>query len=392
MTKGLDRRVLLTSGLALGAVAVHPVRAERKSIIAYVGSYTPNGHGVFKYSFDNRLGVLAPLGLAAPLANPSWITLDPQRNLLFALSEIEHGLVTAFAISPQNGSLSRINAVSAGASGPVYAALHPSGRFLLIANYTGGGVAVLSIDSDGALGGPVEVIAAARPAPPPPPAAQEAANLALSDHSAPHMHMIAADPTGRFAIAADAGSDRIYVWRIDTESGRLTPAATPFISTLPGSAPRHFVFHPNGRRLYDLQEHDGVVCGYAFDPSNGALTLEQMMPTAPDGFAGSNLASELTLSLDGRFLFAGNRLRNSVRTIALGRSGRMRLESETWIQGDYPRSFTLDPSGRFLICCNQRSDNLTVFGVDPKTGALGFTGHFNAIGSPAVAAFHRVAG
>jgi 6-phosphogluconolactonase (cycloisomerase 2 family) len=329
------------------------------------------------------------LGVAAALTNPTWITIDAARGRLFALSETDQGAVTAFEINPTDGGLRRINVVSSGGAGPAYISLHPSGRFLLVANYVGGSVAVLGVGADGALSGPLDVQLAAHVAMGAP-GSLELANLGVSDHAAPHMHMIAADPSGRFVIADDAGSDRIYVWRLDPQSGRLTPAATPFTPTPPGSAPRHFVFTPDGRRLFDLQEHDGLLSAYAFDPQTGSLSLEQTVQTLHPGFAGSSLASELALSPDGRFLYAANRLRNTITTVALRPDGRLEPVSEAWVQGDHPRSFSIDPTGRFLICCNQRSDDLTTFSIDRATGALTFTGRFDAIGSPAVLAFHRL--
>jgi 6-phosphogluconolactonase (cycloisomerase 2 family) len=396
-TPTLTRRGALI-GVAALAAASRASAAAAGPIMAYVGSYTPEGHGVFQYRFDPRTGALSPVGLAAAITNPTWITLDPARGRMFVLSETDDfgpdhtGSVTVFDIDPRTGALTRRNTVSSGGAGPAYISLHPSGRFVLVANYVGGSVAVLGVTPVGDLTPPLDIRAIPKPAAPPVPDPSELGNLGLSDHTSAHMHMIAADPSGRFVIADDAGSDRINVWRLDPATGKLTPAATPFVTTPSGSAPRHFVFAAGGRRLFDLQEHDGDLTAYAFDPATGALTPEQTLPTLNPGYAGSSLASELAPSHDGRFLFAGERLRNTIVTVAIGPGGRLRRVSEAWTQGDHPRSFSLDPTGRFLICCNQRSDNLTTFAVNPATGALTFTGRFDAIGSPAVVAFWRAGG
>jgi len=394
MIPALTRRGALFGAAAVAGFSAHPtLGAVPAEVMAYVGSYTPDGHGIMQYRFDSRTGALSAVGLAAQIASPTWITLSPSGRQLFALSEVDDfgvghtGSVTAFTVNPEDGSLVRRNTVSSGGAGPAYLSLHPSGRFALVANYGGGSVAVLGITPDGDLTDPLDIQAAPRPATPPTPDPAQLRNLALSDHTAPHMHMVAADPSGRFVIADDAGSDRINVWRIDLTSGRLTPAAAPFVTTPSGSAPRHFVFAKSGRRLFDLREHDGVLNSYAFDPATGALSLEQTVSILHAGFEGSSLASELILSSDGRFLFAGNRLRNTIATVAVSPSGALRVVSEVWTQGDHPRSFALDPSGRFLICCNQRSDDLAIFKIDTATGALRFTGRFEAVGSPAVLAF-----
>ena len=397
MIPALTRRGVLIGASALAAASSGLARAGAgRSVMAYVGSYTPEGHGVFQYHFDSQTGALTPVGLAAAITNPSWITIDAAHGRLFALSEVDNfgdghtGSVTAFAIDPASGGLIRRNTVSSGGAGPAYISVHPSGRFVLAANYGGGSVAVLGVTEDGALTDPLDVQATPKPAAPPTPDPAQLRNLALSDHTTAHMHMIAPDPSGRFVIADDAGSDRINVWRLDAATGRLTPAATPFTAVQSGAAPRHFVFAPGGRRMFNLQEHDGLLKSYGFDPVSGALTPEQTVATLHAGYAGSSLASELAISQDGRLLFAANRLRNTLTTIAVSRTGRMKVLGEAWTQGDHPRSFSLDPSGRFLICCNQRSDNLTTFRVAPGTGALSFTERFEQIGSPAVLAFYTM--
>ncbi len=394
MTPRLTRRSALAGAAALTGLAAHGARAAASgATMAYVGSYTPEGHGIAQYRFDEATGALESVGLAAQLTNPSWICIDAKRGRLYAISEtddfgqIHTGSVTAFTIDAATGALTKLNTVSSGGTGPAHMSLHPSGRFALVANYGGGAVAVLGVREDGSLTDPVDVQAAPALAAPIVGDAAQMANRAPSDHTKPHMHMVAADPSGRFVVADDAGSDRIDVWTIDPASGHLSLAG--FAATPPGSAPRHFVFSADGRRLFNLQEHDGLLKAYRFDAATGVLTLEQAVSTLHHGYEGSFQASELALTRDGRFLLAGSRLRNTVTTVAVGAHG-LHVVSEAWTQGDHPRSFALDPSGRFLVCCNQRSDNLTTFKLDPATGALTFTGRFTPVGSPAVVAFHRL--
>ncbi len=392
MRPHLTRRSAVAGVAAIAGLAAQRAAAAQGATMAYVGSYTPEGHGIAQYRFDEATGALESVGLAAQLTNPSWISLDSKRGRLFAISEtddfgqVHTGSVTAFTIDASTGALTRLNTVSSGGTGPAHMSLHPSGRFALVANYGGGAVAVLGIREDGSLTDPLDVQAAPALASPIVGDPAQMANLGVSDHTRPHMHMVAADPSGRFVLADDAGSDRIDVWRIDA-AGHLTPAS--FAATPAGSAPRHFVFSADGRRLFNLQEHDGLLKAYRFDPATGALTLEQVVPTLRRGYEGSFLASELALTHDGRFLLAGARLRNTITTVAVGAHG-LRVVGEAWTQGDHPRSFALDPRGRFLVCCNQRSDNLTTFRLDAATGALSFTGRFTPVGSPAVIAFHRL--
>jgi len=206
----------------------------------------------------------------------------------------------------------------------------------------------------------------------------------FSDHDGPHIHMVASDPSGQFVIANDAGLDLTLVWRFDAASGRLLPAAVPVISAPPGSAPRHFAFHPNGRVFYNLYEHDARVAVYDYDAARGGLKLKQVVSSLPPKFGGSNLSSEIVMTPDGRFLYAANRLHNAVAIFAVNDDGQLRSISETWVHADSPRSLCIDPSGSFLYSCNQRGDSITSFHLNAATGALTFTGRFEAVGSPAV--------
>jgi 6-phosphogluconolactonase (cycloisomerase 2 family) len=196
--------------------------------------------------------------------------------------------------------------------------------------------------------------------------------------------MVAADSSGQFVIANDAGLDLTLVWRFDAVAGRLLPAAVPVISAPPGSAPRHFIFHPNGRVFYNLYEHDAKVAVYDYDAARGGLKLKQVVSSLPPRFEGSNLASEILITADGRFLYVANRLHNAVAIFAVANDGQLRSIAENWVHADSPRSLCIDPSGTLLFSCNQRGDSITSFRLNSMTGALIFTGRFEAVGSPAV--------
>jgi 6-phosphogluconolactonase len=208
--------------------------------------------------------------------------------------------------------------------------------------------------------------------------------FAASDHEGPHVHMVAADPSGQFVIANDAGLDLTLVWRFDAQAGRLLPAEAPAVLAPSGAAPRHFVFHPNGRVFYNLYEHDAKVAVYDYDGARGALRAKQLISTLPAKFGGSNLASEIVITADGRFLYAANRLHSSLAMFAVAADGRLRGIGEVWSHADSPRSLTIDPSGEYLYSCNNKGDSITSFRIAATNGALQFTGRFEAVGSPAV--------
>ena len=199
--------------------------------------------------------------------------------------------------------------------------------------------------------------------------------------------MIAADPSGRFVLAADLGLDEIRVWRFDDLKGTLAPNEPSSFSLPPGDGPRHFAFHPNCRWLYSLQEEASTIVTFDFDSSSGHLHGKQTLSTLPQGFAGTNFTSEIALSPDARFVYVANRLTNSIARFSIVVEGTLSWVGEEWTRGDYPRSFTIDPSGAFLFSCNQRSDAITSFRIDRRSGALTFTGHYTPVGSPAQIVF-----
>jgi 6-phosphogluconolactonase (cycloisomerase 2 family) len=203
--------------------------------------------------------------------------------------------------------------------------------------------------------------------------------------------MIAPDPSGRFVLHVDLGLDRIYVWKFDAEHGTLSPGDPPAVALPPGDGPRHTSFHPNGRWLYSIQEEGSTIVLFDYDAEHGRLAPRQTISTLPPNFAGSNFCSEILVSADGRFVYAGNRLHDSIATFSVGPNGELTYIDETWTRGDYPRSFNVDPSGQFLYCCNQRADNITVFKRDHKTGRLTFADHYTPVGNPSMIVFVNLA-
>jgi 6-phosphogluconolactonase len=188
-------------------------------------------------------------------------------------------------------------------------------------------------------------------------------------------------------LHVDLALDKIYVWKFDDQNGVLTPAEIPFVSLPPGDGPRHFHFHSTGRWLFSIQEEASTVVVYDYDGTTGRLTFRQTISTLPPGFEGSNFCSEILCSADGRFVYAGNRLHDSIAIFSVGPTGTLKYVGEEWTRGNYPRSFNFDPTGRFFYCCNQRGDNVTVFRVNPETGGLAFTGHYVTVGNPSCIVF-----
>jgi 6-phosphogluconolactonase (cycloisomerase 2 family) len=199
--------------------------------------------------------------------------------------------------------------------------------------------------------------------------------------------MIQADRLGHFVFSTDLGLDQIRIWKFDQEKGALLPNDPPLAPLPPGDGPRHFSFHPNGRWFYSLQEEASNIVLWDLDGANGRLTPRQTISSLPPGFAGSAFASEIMISSDGRFVYAANRLHDSIAWFAVGKTGMLSFAGEEWTRGDYPRSFNFDPDGNFLYACNQRADTVTSFKIDHKSGGLTFTGQYTPVGNPSMIAF-----
>ena len=357
---------------------------------AYVGTYTPNGGGIYLFRIERATAALMQMQVVDDIRNPSWLAVNPAQTRLYAISEIDNyqgakdGAVVTYAIDPTSMQLTRLSAVGSAGTSPAHVSVHPSGKFVFVANYGAGNVAVFPVAADGTLSAASDVRPSVGPRHHARAIDDPPGQFAVSDHEGPHLHMVAPDPTGQFVIANDAGLDLTLIWRLDAQGGRLLPADAPVLIAPPGSAPRHFVFHPNGKFFYNLYEHDARVVVYDYDGARGAMRLKQSVSTLPPHFAGSNLASEILISPDGRFLYVGNRLHSSIAIFAIAADGQLRSNYETWTHADSPRSVAMDPSGEIMFSCNQRSDSITSFRVNPASGALAFTGRYEPVGSPAM--------
>lgn len=377
-------------------------------LIAYVGTFSSpltdmlptqvdlppgNGRGIHLFSVDRTTGAMTAIDVYEMGTSPSSLVVNENGTRLYSANETDRvgesrqGTVSAFAIDHADGKLKLLNTVPSGGAGPTYVSLHPSGRFLLVANYFGGSVAVLPILADGQLGTSTGVQAAAGEIGPARATNAPPGSFAFSGHDRTHAHMIQADPSGRFVIHVDLGLDQIFVWKFDTQRGVLTANDRPTISLPPGDGPRHFHFHPNGRWFYSIQEEGSTVVLFDYDAVTGHLSPRQTISSLPPEYAGSNFCSEILVSADGRFVYAGNRLHDSIAIFAVETDGTLTFKGYEWTRGNYPRSFNFDPSGNFLFCCNQRADNVTVFRADRETGGLEFTGQYTPVGNPSCIVF-----
>lgn len=384
--------------------------SESAALMAYVGTFSSplknmlptqvdlppgNGRGIHLFSVARSTGAMTPHSVIEMETSPSFLVFNKDRTRLYSTNETARddrgaGTVTSFRVDPLTGGLQTLNTVSSGGAGPTYASIHPSGRYLFVANYFGGSIAVLPVLPDGSLGEATDLKQDEGPIGPRTAKNAPAGSFAFSGHDRTHAHMIRPDPAGRYVLHVDLGMDRIFVWLFDEMSGRLTQHVTHSVAFPPGDGPRHFVFHPNGRWLYSVQEEGSNIVHFEYDPHHGTLLPKQTLSTLPAHFAGSNFCSGIEVSADGRFVYVGNRLHDSVGIFEIHKDGSLKHMGEEWTRGNYPRSFAFDPSGGFLFCCNQRADNVTSFRVDRDNGKLQFTGHYTPVGNPSVIVFREI--
>jgi 6-phosphogluconolactonase len=352
-----------------------------------------NGQGIHLFKVDRKSGALSAVGVQPMGTSPSSLVIDSKGKHLYSANETDRvgnakeGTVSSFSIDRVSGQLIPLNAVRSGGAGPTHVSLHPSGKYLFVANYFGGSVAVLPVAEDGRLGEATDVKVDSGQIGPTHATNAPPGSFAISGHDRTHAHMIEADHSGEYVLHADLGLDQILVWKFDAKKGLLTANEPAAVTLPPGDGPRHFSFHPNRRWVYSIQEEGSNIVRFDYDGQRGQLTCRQTISTLPAGFAGSNFCSEILVSADGKFVYAGNRLHDSIAIFSVGSNGDLTLLGEQWTRGSYPRSFNFDPSGNFLYCCNQRGDNIATFRVHQQTGELEFTGSYTSVGNPSCIVF-----
>jgi 6-phosphogluconolactonase len=350
----------------------------KNKYILFVGTYTEKeSKGIYAYGFDAASSELTPLGVAAESANPSFLATDPSRRFLYAVNEVQNyksassGAVSAFAIDRQTGKLSLLNEVPSRGADPCYITFDNTGKYALVANYTGGSVAVFPVQSDGHIG---EASAFVQ---------HEGSSVNKERQEGPHAHWIETTADNRFAIAVDLGLDELLVYRFNAKTGSLIANDPPYAKLDPGAGPRHLAFHPNGKFAYVVNELQSSITAFTYDGSRGTLHKLTMVTTLPKGFSGSNDTAEIKVHPSGKFLFASNRGHDSIAVFSIdSHSGTLTLVDHFSTQGKTPRNFEIDPAGKLLFVANQDTDNIVVFRINPNDGRLTPTGQILHVPAP----------
>jgi 6-phosphogluconolactonase len=383
---------LLATGLlaATASFGETPMTSSAKNqYFVYFGTYTSGkSKGIYVSRFDLATGKLGAPELAAETKNPSFIAIHPNHRFLYAGGEFtseggkKGGGVSAFAIEPASGKLTRLNQQPAGAGGaPCHVNVDKAGKYVLAANYGTGSAVVLAIKKDGSLGENTAFVQ------------HTGSSVNPKRQAGPHAHAINLDAANRFAFVPDLGLDKVMIYRFDTAKGTLTPNEPAFGTVTPGSGPRHIAFLPNGRFAYVINEMACTMTAFSYDAKRGALKELQSLSTLPAGESvqpGYSTA-EVLAHPSGKFIYGSNRGHDTIVIYAVdAKSGKLTLVGHESTQGKVPRCFGIDPMGAFLIAANQSSDNVTVFRIDQKSGKLTPTGQSIEVGAPVCVMFMPV--
>ena len=356
-------------------------------MLVYVGTYTSGkSEGIYVYRMDKSTSALEFVSKTTGVDNPSFLAIHPQQSYLYAVNEIGEfagkpsGAVSAFSIDPKTGKLTYLNQQPSHGPGPCHLSIDKTGKFVLVANYSGGSVCVLPIQDDGRLGEATDFIQ------------HQGSSVNPRRQEGPHAHSITLSPDNRYVFAADLGLDKIMIYQFDLAAGKLKPNDEPCVEVKPGAGPRHFDFHPNSRYAYLINELDNTIIAYAYDEVNGTLKEIQTVPTLPKDFEDVSHCADVHVSPSGKFVYGSNRGHDSIVIFAIDAEtgaqshpenrGKLTYVGHEPTQGKTPRNFAIDPTGTFLLAANQATDTIITFRIDQQTGKLTPTGHVTEVPQP----------
>lgn len=314
--------------------------------------------GILVCDYDTETGIFTPRSAASDIDNPSWVATHPSLPALYAVSESgdpRGGTIRSYLRDLESGALVYAGTVESGGQGPCHVSVRGDGRFAFAANYNSGSVSSYRVDAEGVLEGPVSTIQ------------HTGSSVHETRQSAAHAHQALSDPSGRFLLVPDLGTDRIEVYEVDGQTGALR-AGDLFISLEPGSGPRHADFHPDAACVYVVNELASTIAVLPWPPAGSLQTIS----TLPADFRGDSTAAAIRVHPSGRFVYASNRGHDSVAMYRVGPD--YRLETVGWesSRGRTPREINLSPDGRFLFVANQDSDAIATFRIDGSSGRPGF--------------------
>jgi 6-phosphogluconolactonase len=377
----LKRRLFLILGL-LALCGPLPGEEKAHSLTVYAGTYTGGkSQGIYLFRFDPASGKASKVELAAKTESPSFLALHPSGRFLYSVGEMQRfegkpsGALSAFAIEPESGKLKLLNQEQSGGQGPCHLVVHPDGTHLVAANYGSGSVCAYRLDENGRLAELTDLIQ------------HQGKSADPRRQEGPHAHCVGFDRAGRFLLAADLGLDKLLVYRVVGGKSFLQPGDPPSASLAPGAGPRHFVFHPGGQFAYVISEIACTVTGFSWDGAKGVLKEIETVSSLPGKVEPGYSTAEIEVHPSGKFLYGSNRGHDSIAVFAIARDGTLSPIQHQPTGGKTPRSFGIDPGGRYLLAANQDSGTIVVCRIDQETGRLVATGEVVEVPSPVCVKF-----
>jgi 6-phosphogluconolactonase len=363
--------------LLLPCLFAFSVVAAQKNAYLLVGTYTSGkSEGIYVYTF-NTATAENNLVSVAKTKNPSYLAVSPDKKNVYSVNEtadttgsVVGGGVTAFSFDATTGKLTYLDTRPSGGTNPCYVSVDNSGKWVFAGNYSSGSLAMFPVAANGSIEAASQVIA------------QSGTGPNKDRQEGPHVHATVVSPDNKYLFVPNLGTDKVMIYAIDHQSGKLNPAPEAFVATAPGSGPRHFTFAPNKKYAYLMEELSGNVIAYRYD--NGKLNQIQSISCLQTDFKGITGAAGIQVSPDGKFLYCSNRGDANLITIFSidKKDGRLTVAGYQSTLGKTPRNFNFDPTGNFLLVANQQSDEIVIFKIDKKKGLLTDTGKRINVGSP----------
>jgi 6-phosphogluconolactonase len=376
----MSKFAMAVIGLVIAANLQAADAAKPEKLWVFVGTYTgTTSKGIYRFEMDTATGKLSNRELAVEVANPSFLVLHPTNKFLYCVNEGGTGGLTGFTLDAKTGKLAKINEQPAGGEAPCHIAVDPKGKTVLIANYTGGNINAYPIDAEGKLGSTSAFI-------------QHTGKGGAKGDIPPHAHSVSVSKDGRFVFVSDAGIDKVLVYKLDSNTGKLTPNDPPFFQAAKGAGPRHFAFHPSDPLAFVINETDSTLTSMKLDPDKGSLTKIQTVSTLPGGFPGErNSTAEVVVHPSGKFVYGSNRGHDSIVGFKIGTDGKLTLIGWAREGVKEPRNFNIDPTGQYMVVGSQRADTIVVFKIDQESGELKSTGQTVEVGTPVCIEFLPIA-
>lgn len=375
--------MLRTAIVVLSLMFTAATFAADSKLHVYIGTYAKADEvGIHHLILDTTSGKLTVGNGAKGVGNPSFVAIRPDKKFLYSVSEVadvngkKGGAVAAFAIDPSTGDLKFLNQQSTGGPGTCHVSTDKTGAVVLAANYSGGNVASFAVKSSGELAEATSIIQHTGPS-----------GVNKGRQSGNHAHSINVSPNNRFAYACDLGADKVFIYKLDAASGKLTPNDPAAAAVAPGAGPRHFAFHPNGQHAYAINELLSTLTAFAYDGRTGGLSEVQTVSTLPEPVKGNSTA-EVQVHPSGKFVYGSNRGHNSIAIFQCDpATGKLTAAGHQGSGIKTPRNFGIDPTGKWLLVASQDGNDVQVFKIQPETGALDPTGEKVNISKPVCVKF-----